>query len=276
MAPKDIFPKMDGSFATSQATQWAEKIRNQLTLVAPFDESQELPPNVSVDESIMEAPRRRAVDSEAAALASNIAHLLYPTPNESLSSVIQYEKDVVKLRKYVLQQRKRDIEVATQLNDSMNWAKRILEQGPWDPIASPWSLAGAPSLPMPVQIAEPELLEPFFRHLRLGGTNDMTSTSCATEDAIQAEEPYYATQTLEFEKGVVYSDRRMDLCKMVLGPKNISELMESLKSNEFITHFLLGNNIIGPHGAKCIADFLKEYPKPDGHLVPGRQLHRYF
>jgi Ran GTPase-activating protein (RanGAP) involved in mRNA processing and transport len=52
----------------------------------------------------------------------------------------------------------------------------------------------------------------------------------------------------------------MDLCKMVLGPKTIGDLMESLKTNTFITHFLLGNNIIGPHGAKCIADFLKQIP----------------
>ncbi|KAF2473616.1 RNI-like protein [Lindgomyces ingoldianus] len=208
----------------------------------------------------MEAPRRGAANPEAATLANQIAQLLYPSPENSLGSLIKYEKDIVKLRKYIIRQRKRTIELGTERNQLTNWNEKILKQGPWDPIEDPVSLSGAPSLPMPVQIAERETLEPFFEHLRLGGTEEKTSTPRGIEDAIEVEEPHYGTKTLEFENGVVYSDRRMDLCKMVLGPPNIGELLESLKTNTFITHFLLGNNIIGPHGAKCIADFLKEYP----------------
>jgi len=80
------------------------------------------------------------------------------------------------------------------------------------------------------------------------------------KDAVEIDEPGYDTQTLEFRKGMVYSDGRIDLCKMVLGPPNIEDLVTSLKSNTFVKHFLLGNNLIGSHGAKCIADFLQEFP----------------
>ncbi|KAH7116163.1 hypothetical protein B0J11DRAFT_539378 [Dendryphion nanum] len=246
----------------TQATSWADKLRNLLSLVAPYGDSDDaaLPASMTIDESIMNAPRRRAADPIAAAVAEKTAELLYPAPDHSLGCIIKYEKDVVRLRKYVIQQRKRQIEVATRANELQNWGLRIMNQGPWDPIHDPVSLNGAPSLPMPVQIAEPSTLEPFFEHLRRGGTEDISSSIRAADDAIEMEEEWYGTKSLEFEKGVVYADRRMDLCKMVLGPTNIGDLLESLKTNEFITHFLLGNNIIGPHGAKCIADFLKEYP----------------
>jgi hypothetical protein len=248
--------------SNDQAIQWANKIRNLLLLVAPYNESEDgqLPNSITIDESILEAPRRKAANPDKAALANQIAQLLYPSPDNSLGSLIKYDKDIVKLRRYVLQQRKRAIELATKRNADMNWDKRIIEQGPWDPLTDPLSLGGAPSLPMPVKIAEPDTLAPFFEHLQLGGTDEPSSSTRAIDDAIVVEEPYYGTKTLEFEKGVVYSDRRMDLCKMVLGPPNIGDLLESLKTNEFITHFLLGNNIIGPHGAKCIADFLIKFP----------------
>jgi hypothetical protein len=208
----------------------------------------------------MDAPRRKAANGDTAALASQIAQLLYPSQDNPLGSLIKYDKDIVKLRRCVFQQRKRAIELATKLNADMNWSKRIIEQGCWNPLTDPVSLLGTTSLPMPVKIAESDTLVPFFEHLEVGGTDDISSSVRAIDDAIMVQEPYYGTKTLEFEKGVVYSDRRMDLCKMVLGPSNIAGLLASLKTNEFIKHFLLGNNIIGPHGAKCIANFLKQFP----------------
>ena len=35
--------------------------------------------------------------------------------------------------------------------------------------------------------------------------------------------------------------------------------MKSLESNTFIRHFLLGNNVVGPVGARAIADFVQRY-----------------
>ena len=47
----------------------------------------------------------------------------------------------------------------------------------------------------------------------------------------------------------------------VLGPQNIVALMKSLESNRFIRHFLLGNNVIGPVGARVIAAFVSRYAR---------------
>ena len=108
---------------------------------------------------------------------------------------------------------------------------------------------------MPVEQSDEDSLAPFFAHLRNGGTHERTY------DGASGVEPYYNTELIEFEKGVLYADGRVDLCKMVTGPRNIGDLMESLKPNTFSKHFLLGNNIIGPVGAKAIADFIHEFPE---------------
>jgi len=244
-----------------QAKKWADKIQQQLSLLGVCDDSDEsLPSSATIDETIMKAPRRKAADPEAAALANKIAQLLYPSDGNPLGALIKYEKDIVRLRRLVLKQRKCTIEDNTKQKELYDWGKRILKQGPWNPSTDPLSLGGAPSLPMPVRIAEHDELASFFEHLSLGGTEKISSTGRAAENAIEIEEAFYNVKSLEFERGVLYSDRRMDLCKMVVGPTHIGNLLESLKTNEFVSHFLLGNNIIGPHGANCIANFLKEYP----------------
>ncbi|OAL54643.1 RNI-like protein [Pyrenochaeta sp. DS3sAY3a] len=260
-------PSVALSYATPKpspsrlATYWAAKLQQQTSLIASYAEIEDVPIEARIDESVLDAPRRRAADPEAAQLAQDIAQIMFPSAtSNSLFPIIQYEKDLQRLRKLVLVQRKRTIEENTKRNESVTWGPRIMKQGPWNPITDPTSLTGAASLPMPVQIANPETLAPFFKHLALGGNESKGSTLSGVEEAVEMKEPAYDTASLEFEKGVLYSDNRMDLCKMVLGPNNIAALMESLKTNEFVTHFLLGNNIIGPHGAKCIAEFLKDYP----------------
>ncbi|KAF4153792.1 hypothetical protein CNMCM6936_009546 [Aspergillus lentulus] len=138
------------------------------------------------------------------------------------------------------------------------WSDRILAQGPWDQTVTHDMLKGAPSLPMPVEISDAGSLTPFFNHLKRDGSYETASD--ATRQSQPAAEPYYNVPTLEFDKGVLYEDGRMDLCKMALGPPNISTLMDSLRSNTFVRHFLLGNNIIGPAGANAIVDFVRKYP----------------
>ena len=48
-------------------------------------------------------------------------------------------------------------------------AERIRHRGPWDQQLTPALLAGPPSLPMPVEIARPESLDPIFSHIQLDG-----------------------------------------------------------------------------------------------------------
>lgn len=260
LTPRDIQDAPPDLLDT--AHQWAEKIKSNLLLVSEAGDPEEAITNnaLHIDESINDAPRRRSADPGRTGLANMIAQLLYPSPNDSLAPLIRYEENIVLLRKLVLRQRQHEIEDATTRNSSDSWEVRIRKQGPWNQAADPLPLCGAPAVPMPVKISDHDSLEPFFEHLRVGGTQSRTSSARAMKDAAEIDEPGYYTQTLEFQKGVLYADGRMDLCKMVLGPPNIENLVTSLKSNTFIKHFLLGNNLIGPHGAKCIADFLEEFP----------------
>ena len=246
IAPSNFLPSQWASLLLQQQHNLLASAGNEETTAVP------------VDEDVMEAPRRRAADPAARELVQKIAQLMYPDM-EPLGAIIRYEKDLVCLRRAVFENRKRTLEENQKRNELFNWSARVRKQGPWDPIADPVSLAGAPSLPMPVEISDPDSLSPFFQHLASGGSDEKSSTAIGA-DGKNDSEPFYGTNTLEFEKGVVYSDHRMDLCKMALGPDNISSLMESLKSNEFISHFLLGNNIIGPYGARCIAQFIDEFP----------------
>lgn len=243
---------------------WASLIRKNLSIAETinlFDSDGEDSTTPQIDEEIMSAPRRKTVRD---ALASDVAAQLYPAPPDSLAPIIKYEKDIVMLRRLVLEERRSAIEKAAERNARTNWIKRIGKQGPWDEAKDPLSLKGAPSLPMPVEQSDPESLAPFFTHLTHDGTHEPTSAVFTPGDQGSftiGTEPYYHTELIEFEKGVLYSDGRIDLCKMVTGPRNIGALMESLKTNTFSKHFLLGNNIIGPTGAKAIADFIHQFPK---------------
>ncbi|PPJ58784.1 hypothetical protein CBER1_08222 [Cercospora berteroae] len=135
---------------------------------------------------------------------------------------------------------------------SKRWADRIARQGPWQPLPDPLSYAGPPSLPMPVQISDKASLAPFFEYLR---------GNAAGEKPEVAHEPgHEEVELLEFSKGVAYNDGRIDLCKMVTGPPNIGDLMNATRSYTSGRHFLLGNNIIGPQGAREIARFIDERP----------------
>ncbi|KAK5163719.1 uncharacterized protein LTR77_010392 [Saxophila tyrrhenica] len=247
----------EDSPSPSSAQFWTDLIRkNLITEQAIQMENNDGEDTVfSIDEEIMNAPRRKSARD---ALAHEVAARLYPDLAESLAAIIKYEKDIVVLRSMVLAQRQAVIAEATERNNRVNWVKRITKQGWWDEIHDSLPLTGAPSLPMPVEQSGKESLAPFFAHLQNGGTVKLDP---ASSGGVSGVEPYYDTELVEFEKGVLYSDGRIDLCKMVTGPRNIGDLMESLKSNTFSKHFLLGNNIIGSTGAKAIADFIGEIPE---------------
>jgi Ran GTPase-activating protein (RanGAP) involved in mRNA processing and transport len=240
---------------------WADILRTNLLVAARLNDAHDHDTDIenaehehdAIDEAILTAPRRGGAQHD---LACEVAALVYPDfPPNSLAPIIQYEKDIVKLR--ALAKEDRAAKTSAQ-HELLSWRKRIVnQQGPWNEVEDPFSLKGAPSLPMPVQISDPESLAPFFAHLRNAGNHRPSDKDNHGEPGA---EPYYDIELLEFEKGVLYSDGRMDLCKMATGPRNIGDLMESLKPNDFSKHFLLGNNIIGPTGAEAIAAFIDDFP----------------
>jgi hypothetical protein len=212
------------------ALDWAQKLQEQLSLVALYSDLEDVPSSSTIDEIILKAPRRRAADPAAALLAEQIAEAMYSTHIGVHGPVIQYEKDLIRLRRLVTLQRKRTLEENIKRRELISWIPRMMKQGAWNSETDPVSLIGPPSLPMPVEIAEPVTLAPFLGHLAQGGSA-LKSSTLYGDEALSIEEPNYNTPAIEFERGVVYSDGRMDLCKMVLGPNNISALMESLSTS---------------------------------------------
>lgn len=137
-----------------------------------------------------------------------------------------------------------------------SWAHRIAAQGPWDPETDKeFSLNGPPSQPMPVLITAPEEFRPFFEHLAHDGSHRLPDKQGLGRRGL---EPANNIDLLEFPRGVLYADRRMDLCKQVLGPASLPPLLEALRNNDFVRQFLFGNNIVGPRAAKQIATFVRE------------------
>lgn len=97
---------------------------------------------------------------------------------------------------------------------------------------------------MPVEIAPIEELRPFYDRLMQN-----SEAIGIKSDSIGSYEQY--------KRGAYYTDGRIDLCKQVVGPPHIAELMQSFRNNPYVEHFLLGNNIIGPTGAREIASFIR-------------------
>lgn len=86
---------------------------------------------------------------------------------------------------------------------------------------------------LPVEIPDPHCFDAFLREL-----NDTAKTGVVE----------YPWQT---ERGSLFSDGRMDLCKQVIQPR-FGELCDAVGKTRLVRHFLLGNNVIfrdGPNEA---------------------------
>ncbi|KAL9032171.1 MAG: hypothetical protein Q9180_006654, partial [Flavoplaca navasiana] len=233
---------------------WAKLLRHNLTA---------LHEDVEIEEHAYYAPRRKSRNLHEAGLAKDVAQLLYPSPSDStFAALIKYHKDTAELRRAIRAQKAMAEAERSTLRGKPTLKERIRtqERQAWD-----WNgrrernldlLKGVRALPMPVQVSSESSLSPFFDHLRVGGGYDVD----AYGNGNRTEEPYYRTELGEWEKGMLYQDGRMDLCKKVVGPNHIGQLMISLERNTFVRHFLLGNNIIGPSGARKIAAYLLRHP----------------
>lgn len=213
-----------------------ESLRKDLSLHAPSD-------------LVLSLPRRKHASIDAQTKAKSIAEELYPNKTP-LEAIIQYEKDITSLRAKYLELNRTNQQKAWEAKGA-RIREAIKSQGVYDYRKHQFATPAA--LPMPVQIAQKDELQPLFDYLKSNHTMDRA------EDDLKFE-PNFGIEMQEFRRGVVYADQRMDLCKMVVGPKHIETLMDCLDSNFEIQHFLLGNNIIGPNGAKSIARYIQRHP----------------
>lgn len=176
-------------------------------------------------------------------IGHKLANLLFPEENtdekKKVWSYIKYQRVLSGLSNTFKEQLEKDETLKSQYREVRKTCQRKyfceLKNRPLDKMITD-------PVPMPVDVSPIEQLQPFFDHL-------LNNTEVTVPE-------------LEFGRGVQYNDGRMDLCKQVVGPPHIGKLMESLKNNTQITHFLLGNNIIGQNGAVAISDFLNNEHKP--------------
>lgn len=121
--------------------------------------------------------------------------------------------------------------------NNLNIFQQLLSESPQEPILHPTA--------MPVEVSPEEELQPFFNYL----------------SANNPPLPLHHDKNgeyISFKRGAYYTDGRIDLCKQVVGPPWIENLMKAIKNNSHVEHFLLGNNIIGPRGGQSIGEFLAD------------------
>ena len=91
-------PTQNGDATNTSADFWTSLLRKNLAIaqsVAAGDSDSEDGPTPTIDEEIVNAPRRKSARD---ALAREVAARLFPAPPDSLAPIIKYEKDVVMLR----------------------------------------------------------------------------------------------------------------------------------------------------------------------------------
>ncbi|KAJ4420909.1 hypothetical protein N0V82_004089 [Gnomoniopsis sp. IMI 355080] len=215
----------------------------------------------NVPVAVLSLPRRRPHSQRDE--AQSIASIMFPeySPEKALIHYEDHRKRAAAAHRAMTAAKVAE----EQLRQEMGRPDK--QHKPWDPQKDPVALPNA--TPMPVAIGEKDDFKDCFAFLRDEKANQIEallnmpdpSSILPSLRATIGEEPIYQSRLLEFKRGVVYEDGRLDLCKMVVGPDHIDELMDSLEGNRHIRHFLLGNNVITNHGARRIARFVKEHPE---------------
>jgi Ran GTPase-activating protein (RanGAP) involved in mRNA processing and transport len=193
----------------------------------------------------LSAPRRGLHIDKLTEIGKYIAFALYPPKDKSrdnrIMSYVLYSQTISILRRKFIK----------QTEDEFNKNKKIKAQLKVDYIQKnfctlkdklPQCMITHPTA-MPVDVAPIEELEDFFNHMKKNISTDK--------------------EFLEFTRGAHYSDGRIDLCKQVVGEPWIQQLMDSIKDNNYVQHFLLGNNIIDYTGAQAIANFISSEHVPE-------------
>ncbi|EPE34371.1 RNI-like protein [Glarea lozoyensis ATCC 20868] len=224
----------------------------------------------SKEEEILALPRRQNKSQRPLAVQLSKITKLWPELTE-IAAIIKYERLTI-YAKAIVRQNQADVLKAAQWKDNKG-GKLLRVQGPWagqelDPV----DLKGPAAIPMPVTIGTAEDFNPIFSFL----ADNKTIAEAGESDGTHGIELLWKSHLLEFERGIVYEDGRVDLCKKVVGPTHIGKLMDSLEPNTQITHFLLGNNAISTTGAKRIAEFVEKYPdRMETWYLAGCHITRY-
>lgn len=211
------------------------------------EDEDKLRKNLPISDSGVKAPRLDSSIDRKTKIARKIALTLFPVEEtdpdflvKKRYSYIRYSQLISRLSKAYKSQVEAEKPKPKGSRENFEQLKSLPL---CDVIANP--------VAMPVKVALEGELEPFFSFL--------SSNQTVEEQRM-------------FTRGALYPDGRLDLCKQVVGPPHISRLMKSLEVNTWVTHFLLGNNIIGIEGAKSIADFLKKHQRIQTWYLAGNDI----
>ena len=116
---------------------------------------------------------------------------------------------------------------------------------------------------MKVEVAPLEELKPFFDYLK---SNKSIEPNFFDKDR--------KSMCHKFTRGALYEDKRLDLCKQVVGEPFIQELMDCLIYSDKVEHFLLGNNIVGTSGAIAISNYIKSKHNIKTWYLAGNNLDK--
>jgi len=123
-------------------------------------------------------------------------------------------------------------------------------------VAAPLSDAVANPEPEPVEVSPPALLSPLHEFLR----HHEEPPAC--DACVRALPDTLPDGNLTFPRGTLCADGRLDLCKQVIGPQGIDDLIASLRADSqsttpLVQHLLLGNNIAGDALGARIASLIE-------------------
>lgn len=214
--------------------------RNLQTLVGQIREDER---RLSVGEPVgniaFDVPRINSGADKRSGLGRKLARQLFPSADEDrVGSYIAYGRLLSQLRSAYRSQ-VAEADTGKEESDRYRQARMLGGRDIFEQLlCEPLSDAILNPLPMPVEIAPYEELEPFFTHMKTGEA---------------ASQPCQA-----FIRGAYYDDGRIDMCKQVVGDRYIGNLVESIRNNPHVEHFLLGNNIVGDEGAGEIAALARE------------------
>jgi len=245
------------------------KLENTIEIIAQLTKDKiAFDSNEPVSECGYFAPRHNGKNKLKRAAIHKIIDTMFPYEDEKkfTQSKMQYAKLILQLTHRFL-----DEQLSKQMDKYSYKLVRLNEyKDLWESLKKSdfYESIKEPSA-MPVEIAEKEDLEEFFNFLAADMEIEKDKVLDYDSEWLSDE------KCLKFTRGAVYTDGRMDLCKQVVGPTWISGLMTSLVENTQITHFLLGNNIIGTVGANAIKKFLlnKHAPKLETWYLAGNDIN---
>lgn len=190
-------------------------------------------------------PRVKSSIDKRSRIAREIAKILNKydessTDKDKIISYNHYRKCLTAICFYN-DERKKSMEIDSNPRSKLFIAR--YDRSAFEKLASaPLSDAIVNPVPEPVDISSHEQMRPLYEWLEENRLKEKVEKNYAD---------------LQFLRGTVTGDGRLDLCKQVIGPKGIHPLLNAMEENVHVDRILLGNNVMGDEAGQAISNFIK-------------------